>query len=282
MRVGSSSSSPSVPLQLLDVPLQRHPGDVEQDVAGQRVAVGVQPGGCPWRRARRRGARGRAAASSRPRRSRRRWRPRRSRPPPSGRGARRSPRPAARSRPARQPSAIPATTAATCSGTQLADRDVVLQEQRLRPADHEVVHHHRDQVQPDRVVTCPAPARSRPWCRPRRSDAASTGSVYRPSLSANSPANPPIPPITSGPRSPARAYGLAAASTARLAGRDRPPPDARVAGTGALRPLGSGAPSSPTSSILGPPTGLDRPRRGVAHSGRPAGHQGRVSASAAP
>ncbi len=37
-------------------------------------------------------------------------------------------------------------------GDGAPDRDVVLQEQRLGTADHEVVDHHRDQVDADRVV----------------------------------------------------------------------------------------------------------------------------------
>ncbi len=105
--------------ELLDVAVERHAGRCRAARGGPASSRWSAGRTSPSPPARRRGGPARAAASARPRRCRRRWRRGRSRRPPSGRGARRSRRRAARSPACWQPSAMPATMAAICSGTTL-------------------------------------------------------------------------------------------------------------------------------------------------------------------
>ena len=101
---------------------------------------------CGRRRARRAGARATA------RRRRPRTRRGRTRPAPSRRGAPTSRRRAARSRAWRQPSATPRDDLVDLVGHELADRDVVEEEQRLGALRGDVVDRHRDAVDADRVA----------------------------------------------------------------------------------------------------------------------------------
>ena len=216
MRVGSSSSSPSV-----------RPSSAtwrSSVPAGLREAARGAPASSRWSAGRERAhrdddvagadpSRGRAGRRPRPRRCRRRRR--RTRRARAGRGARRSRRRPARSRPGAQPSAMPATIAAIRSGTTLPVGDVVGHEQRLGAADDEVVDDHADQVDADRVVDAHPLGDG-----DLGADAVGRGREQRPPVrlagaeASNRPANPPRPPTTSG----------------RVGLRDRAPSSARRRG----------------------------------------------------
>ena len=60
-------------------------------------------------------------------------------------------------------------------GVELADRDVVEEEQRLGALAHDVVDAHRDEVDADGVEAAGRPGRSAPWCRRRRSTTRAPG-----------------------------------------------------------------------------------------------------------
>ena len=135
-RAGRGSSRPSL----------------KQDVADQRVAVGVQAAG---RHRDHHVAGPHPAGAEQLRRPRpRRWwrRRRRTRRGRGARGARRSRRRSSAQPATTQASAMPLTIAAIRSGTTLPVGDVVGHEERLGAADDEVVDDHADQVEPDRVV----------------------------------------------------------------------------------------------------------------------------------
>ena len=67
------------------------------------------------------------------------------------------------------PSATPDRMVAARSGWRRAEDHVVGHEQRFRPAHHQVVHDHPDQVDADRVVDPQPAGDAPPWCPRRRS-----------------------------------------------------------------------------------------------------------------
>ena len=181
MRVGSSSSSPRVRPSSSTWRSSDQPALLQQHVAHQRVAVGVQPAGAPSRPARRPAgpAPGRAGRSA-------------STTPvvepatsyssgPSSPGCSAVSPPSSAQPATTQASAMPLTIGGDPLRDDLAAGDVVGHEQRLGAADDEVVDEHADQVEADRVVLVELPGRSPPWCRRRRrwSRAAGVGTAQR-------------------------------------------------------------------------------------------------------
>ncbi len=130
----ASGRCPAAPCRASEYPLECRP---DEPIADHHVA-GPDPV--------------RARARRRPRRRRRRWRRGRSRSGAIRPGCS-AVSPPSSAQPARtQPSAMPDDDRVDPLRHELADGDVVLQEQRLGAADHQVVDHHRDQVDADGVV----------------------------------------------------------------------------------------------------------------------------------
>ena len=83
-------------------------------------------------------------------------------------------------------------------GHELADRDVVEEEQRLGALHRDVVDRHRDAVDADRVVATGEAGDAATSCRRRRSTRRAAGRSNGRGSNANSPPNPPMSPTTSG------------------------------------------------------------------------------------
>ena len=99
----------------------------------------------------------------------------------------------------RQPSAMPATIAATRVGVELADRDVVEEEERLGAGDEDVVRAHRDEVDADGVVLAEQLRELELGADAVGAARPCTGSAMSLNAAAeNSPPKPPMSPMTSG------------------------------------------------------------------------------------
>ena len=83
-------------------------------------------------------------------------------------------------------------------GHELADRDVVEEEERLGALHRDVVDRHRDEVDADRVVATGDPGDHRLRARRRRSTTRGAGRCEALAPRANSPPKPPMSPTTSG------------------------------------------------------------------------------------
>ena len=241
MRVGSRSSSPSVRPSSSTCAVEPPAAPGEQHVAGEGVAVGVQAARAHRDRDVADATRSGPEQLGRPRRRRCRHRRRRTRRGPAARGARRSPRRRGRSPPAGSPRRCPHDRGDPL-GHDLAGGDVVGHEQRLGPADDEVVDDHRHEVDADRVVLVQCLRDD-----DLGADAVGRGREQRAPIAlerraSNSPAKPPRPPSDLGPLRPRhrRLHQLDGALT-RL---DVDP------GSG-VRRAGGGRPDAPATPVTG-------------------------------
>ena len=83
-------------------------------------------------------------------------------------------------------------------GVELADGDVVEEEQRLGALADEVVDAHGDEVDADGVEPAGGLGDRAPWCRRRRWTTRAPGCGSRWPAKANRPPKPPMSPMTSG------------------------------------------------------------------------------------